>query len=235
MDAARFAESSGYEQDDDRPHAYHYRDFLIQALNQDMPYDRFLQWQIAGDELAPRDPLAMMATGFLGAGAFPSQLTEAEFESARYEELDDVVATLGVSMLGLSLGCARCHDHKYDPIPAVDYYRLVATFATTVRAEIEIAVPPDDDIVKVQVTADGFPPMKHRAEERGFPHFYVPTYVLLRGDVQQKSEIASPGFLQVLMGGGRDESYWQVAPPEGWTRSNFRRAALFAAPRWPNG
>ncbi|MEN9554413.1 MAG: hypothetical protein RLZZ232_699, partial [Planctomycetota bacterium] len=117
MDVARFAESHGYEQDYDRPHAYHYRDFLITALNEDLPYDKFVHWQLAGDELAPENPLAMMATGFLGAGAFPTQLTEAEFESARYDELDDMVMTTGVSFLGLSVGCARCHDHKFDPIP----------------------------------------------------------------------------------------------------------------------
>jgi len=117
IDVARFAESHGYEQDYDRPTAYHYRDFLIKALNSDLPYDKFVQWQLAGDELHPENPMAMMATGFLGAGAFPTQLTEAEFESARYDELDDMVMTTGVAFLGLSVGCARCHDHKYDPIP----------------------------------------------------------------------------------------------------------------------
>ena len=98
MDVARFAESHGYEQDYDRPFAYHYRDFLIQAFNQDMPYDQFVRWQLAGDELAPDDPLALAATGFLGAGAFPTQMTEAEFESARYDELDDMTATTGVGL-----------------------------------------------------------------------------------------------------------------------------------------
>jgi len=143
MDIARFAESHGYEQDYDRPHAYHYRDFLIKALNQDMPYDQFLQWQLAGDELAPNDPLALMATGFLGGGAFPTQLTEAEFESARYDELDDMVTTTGVAMLGLSLGCARCHDHKFDPVPSRDYYRLASVFTTAIRSEIEVDLAPE--------------------------------------------------------------------------------------------
>lgn len=138
LDTARFAESHGFEQDYDRPHAYHYRDFVIQALNQDLPFDEFVRWQIAGDEIQPDNPLALMATGFLGAGVFPTQLTEKEFEPARYDELDDMVATLGTSMLGLTLGCARCHDHKYDPIPAADYYRLVATFATAIRSNVEL-------------------------------------------------------------------------------------------------
>ena len=106
MDIARYADSHGYENDYDRPYAYHYRDFLIRAFNQDMPYDQFLRWQIAGDEFAPGDPLALSATGFLGAGAFPTQLTEAEFESARYDELDDIVTTTGVAFLGLTIGCA---------------------------------------------------------------------------------------------------------------------------------
>ncbi len=142
MDIARFAESHGYEQDYDRPNAYHYRDFLIKAFNQDMPIDQFISWQLAGDELAPEDPLALMATGFLGAGAFPTQLTEVEFESSRYDELDDMVATTGVSFLGLSIGCARCHDHKFDPIPAHDYYAMAAAFATTIRSEIDLDLEP---------------------------------------------------------------------------------------------
>ncbi|MFO0904317.1 MAG: PSD1 and planctomycete cytochrome C domain-containing protein [Pirellulales bacterium] len=138
LDTARFAESHGFEQDYDRPHAYHYRDFVIRAFNDDLPFDKFVQWQVAGDEIEPQNPLALMATGFLGAGVFPTQLTEKEFETARYDELDDMVSTLGTSMLGLTVGCARCHDHKYDPIPAADYYRLVANFKTAIRGNVEL-------------------------------------------------------------------------------------------------
>lgn len=142
MDIARFAESYGYEQDYDRPNAYHYRDFLIRALNQDLPYDQFVQWQIAGDQLAPHEPLAWMATGFLVAGAFPTQLTETEFESTRYNELDDMTATTGVAFLGLSLGCARCHDHKFDPISVEDYYRFTAAFTKVIRCETTFDLDP---------------------------------------------------------------------------------------------
>ena len=226
MDVARFGESHGYEQDYDRPYAYHYRDFLIKALNADMPFDQFIRWQIAGDELAPGDPQAKAATGFLGAGAFPTQLTEAEFESARYEELNDMTATTGSAFLGLSVGCARCHDHKFDPIPADDYYRMASAFTTTIRSEIELTVSPGEKPTKVQVTADGFPHTKHHADDRGFPHFYPKTFVLNRGDVNQKKREASPGFLRVLMRDGRDSSSWRVEPPEGWSRSDFRRASL---------
>ena len=142
MDVARFAESHGYEQDYARKFAYHYRDFLIKALNDDLPYDDFVRWQLAGDELAPENPEAMKATGFLGAGVFPTQLTEKEFETARYDELDDMVTTTGVAFLGLSIGCARCHDHKFDPIPSRDYYNLAASFTTTIRSEIDVDLEP---------------------------------------------------------------------------------------------
>jgi len=157
LDLARYADSFGFEQDTDRNHAYHYRDFVIKALNDDMPYNQFVRWQIAGDEIAPENPLALMATGFLGAGVFPTQLTEKEFESARYDELDDMVGTMGTAMLGMTIGCARCHDHKFDPIPTRDYYRLITTFATTIRSEIDVDLNPEvtkADLAKWQVVHD---------------------------------------------------------------------------------
>ncbi len=141
LDLARFAESHGFEHDYDRPHAWPYRDFVIQALNQDMPYDRFVSWQLAGDELAPEDNLALSATGFIAAGVWPTQLTKNEVEKARYDALDDMLSTTFTAMLGTTVGCARCHDHKYDPILQQDYYRLLSTFTTTVRCEIEREVP----------------------------------------------------------------------------------------------
>ena len=110
-----------------------------------MPYDQFVKWQLAGDELAPDNTDAMMATGFLGAGAFPTQLTEDEFEKARYDELDDMTATTGVAFLGLSVGCARCHDHKFDPIPARDYYRMSACFSSAIRSEIDLDLAPEEN------------------------------------------------------------------------------------------
>ena len=152
LDTARFGESHGFEQDYDRPYAYWYRDFVIKALNENLPFDQFIRWQLAGDEFAPDNPWAMAATGFLGAGVFPTQLTEAEFEPARYDELDNMAATTGTAMLGLTIGCARCHDHKFDPIPSRDYYRFIATFAKTIRSDIEL----------------DFAPEKYRAEKARF-------------------------------------------------------------------
>jgi hypothetical protein len=131
LDLARFAESNGYAFDKDREAAFHYRDFVIKALNQDMPYDQFVRLQIAGDQIAPNDYQSQAATGFLAAGTFTSQQTQKERERSRYEQLDDIVGTIGTSMLGLTIGCARCHDHKYDPLPTQDYYRFTACFAET--------------------------------------------------------------------------------------------------------
>ncbi len=145
LDLVRFAESGGYEFDKDRPSAYHYRDFVIKALNQDMPFDQFVRWQIAGDHLAPGNLLAASATGFLVAGPYPGQTTAKTLQLIRYNHLDDMISTLGSSMLGLSVGCARCHAHKYDPIPQEDYYRLIASLSRT-----------DSTVVKIDTDADGF-------------------------------------------------------------------------------
>ncbi len=137
LDVARYADSNGQEQDQDRPFAYPYRDFVIRALNDDLPFDTFVRWQIAGDELAPDDPAAVAATGFLVAG--PHTVLDVPMEEEkirnRFNELDDLLATLGSGMLGLTVGCARCHDHKYDPIPTRDYYRLLAAFQSGDRGD----------------------------------------------------------------------------------------------------
>ena len=138
LDVARFGESHGFEQDYDRKFAFHYRDFVIRSFNSDMPYDEFTRWQIAGDELAPDDPMAMMATGFLGAGVYPTQITISEAERIRYDAMDDMLGTIGSAMLATTIACARCHDHKYDPIPTKDYYQMLSAFTTTVRSDIDI-------------------------------------------------------------------------------------------------
>jgi hypothetical protein len=142
LDIVRWAESHGFEHDTDRPTAYPYRDFVIGALNLDLPYTNFVRWQLAGDELEPDNPLALAATGFLGAGVHSTQITANTVEKERYDELDDILRTTGTAMLGLTIGCARCHDHKYDPIPTADYYRLLSTFTTTVRSEVDIEADP---------------------------------------------------------------------------------------------
>ena len=142
LDVVRFAESGGYEFDGARPNAYHYRDFVIKAMNEDMPFDQFVRWQLAGDHLVPGDLPAIAATGFLVAGSYPGQTTSKTLALIRYDHLDDMVSTLGTSMLGLSLGCARCHEHKYDPVPQEDYYRLVAALGRTDSANVKVNTDP---------------------------------------------------------------------------------------------
>ena len=144
LDVARYADSSGMESDHDRPNAYRFRDFVIRAMNDDMPFDQFVRWQLAGDEIAPDKPDAIAATGFLAAGvnaALPDKLLEEERLRNRADELDDIVSTTGQAMLGLTLACARCHDHKYDPLPTRDYYRLMRVFNSGDRGEVPL-VPP---------------------------------------------------------------------------------------------
>ena len=103
LDLVRFAESHGFEHDYDRPTAYHYRDFVIKALNSDLPFDTFTKWQLAGDEIAPNDPLALMATGYLAAGVHSTQITKNEAEKHRYDELDDMLSNIkiGTTFMGL--------------------------------------------------------------------------------------------------------------------------------------
>ncbi|MFO0871902.1 MAG: PSD1 and planctomycete cytochrome C domain-containing protein [Pirellulales bacterium] len=135
LDVVRFAESGGYEFDGFRPGAYHYRDWVIRALNADLPYDEFLRLQLAGDRLRPGYEGAA-ATGFLVAGPYPGQITAKTVERIRYDQLDDMLMTIGGSMLGLTLGCVRCHEHKYDPIPQQDYYALAASLARTAHGTV---------------------------------------------------------------------------------------------------
>lgn len=133
LDVVRFAESGGYEFDGFRPGAYHYRDWVIRAVNQDMPYDAFVRMQLAGDKLKPGEYDGAAATGFLVAGPYPGQLTVKTEEKIRYDQLDDMVSTIGSGLLGVTMACARCHDHKYDPLLQEDYYGIAAALATTVH------------------------------------------------------------------------------------------------------
>ena len=131
MDLVRYAETNSFERDDPKPFAWKYRDYLIQAFNEDKPYSQFLTEQLAGDELPNPTPQQIIATGYYRLGQWDDE--PADPEQARYDELDDVVATTGQVFLGLTVNCARCHDHKIDPIPQKDYYRMTAIFAGTTR------------------------------------------------------------------------------------------------------
>jgi hypothetical protein len=126
LDLVRFAETNSYERDNPKPSTWRYRDYVIRSLNDDKPYDRFVREQLAGDELADGDLDALIATGFYRLGIWDDEPIDRE--QARYDGLDDIVATAGQVFLGLTVDCARCHDHKIDPIPQKDYYSLLAFF-----------------------------------------------------------------------------------------------------------
>jgi hypothetical protein len=129
LDVARYADSNGFEYDEIRPDAWRYRDYVIAAFNADMPYTRFIREQLAGDELSPDVPSALIATGFNLLG--PDMTDSSDQVQRRQNTLNDMTDTAGLAFLGLTIGCARCHDHKFEPLTQVDYYRLQAFFTPT--------------------------------------------------------------------------------------------------------
>jgi hypothetical protein len=146
LDVVRYAESNGYEADGERPHAYGYRDYVVRAFRSDLPYDRFLTEQLAGDLLAPgQDPRRhadeWMATGFNRCGPIHVVGGNTDPEVNRQEVLTEMTTAVGSALLGLTLGCARCHDHKFDPVSQRDYYRLQAFFAAAQPKDVDIATP----------------------------------------------------------------------------------------------
>ncbi|HEY2154561.1 MAG TPA: DUF1549 and DUF1553 domain-containing protein, partial [Isosphaeraceae bacterium] len=139
LDLAHYADSNGFELDAERPDAWRFRDWVVKALNDDMPYDRFVALQIAGDELVPGDPSALIATGFGRCGPREVVAGNIDPEVRRQSELTEVTSTVGSVFLGLTMGCARCHDHKFDALPTTDYYRLQSFFAGAKMVEKPIA------------------------------------------------------------------------------------------------
>jgi hypothetical protein len=144
LDVVRFGESNGFEFDEFRANAWPYRDWVIDAFNQDLPYDEFVRLQIAGDVFRPTDPEAVKATGFLVAGAYDfvgqTQQSDAMRRVVRQDELEDMAGTLGQTFLGLTVHCARCHDHKFDPVRQVEYYRLTAALDGVRHGERDLAL-----------------------------------------------------------------------------------------------
>jgi hypothetical protein len=141
LDLARFAESDGFKDDAVRPNAWRYRDYVIKSFNDDKPYDRFVKEQIAGDELWPDNADARVATAF--NRHYPEEWNARNLMQRRQETLNDITDTAGAVFSGLTFACARCHDHKYDPIRQVDYYRLQAFFANTAPADNVPLLPPE--------------------------------------------------------------------------------------------
>jgi len=252
LDLARYADSDGQESDQDRPTAYHYRDFVIRALNEDLPYRTFVQWQLAGDEIEPENPVAISATGFLTAGThavLDSVPMEEEKIRERYNELDNIVSTTGTAFLGLTIGCARCHDHKYDPIPTKDYYRLLAAFNSGDRAEVPLvpqaevtarrqaeqewkgrldAAKKAGDTAAIKALEAVKPPSVPTAlAHRDFSAKPRESWLLDRGDFHFHKEPVELGFLSVLCRDRSPASYWSDARTKG-SRSDttYQRRAV---------
>ncbi|WP_051670857.1 DUF1549 and DUF1553 domain-containing protein [Bryobacter aggregatus] len=159
LDVVRYAESDGFEYDTHRTEAWRYRDYVVRAFQNDKPYDRFLEEQIAGDEIAPAEQELLIASGFNRLGPLRKNAGNQEVASSRNEVLTEMTNAVGAAFLGVTLGCARCHDHKFDPIRQSDYYRMQAYFSGTLendfpltpsadRAQWEAIVKPIDAKIK---------------------------------------------------------------------------------------
>ena len=129
LDVARYADSAGFANDFERPNAWRYRDYVVRSFNDDKPYDQFVREQLAGDELAPKNPDALIATGFLRMGPW-EHTGMSVAKVTRQQFLDDVTSSVGQVFFAHALQCARCHDHKFDPVPTRDYYAIQAVFAS---------------------------------------------------------------------------------------------------------
>ncbi len=191
LDVARFSESDGFEYDKMREHAWHYRDYVIRALNDDKPYARFVSEQIAGDALVPVTREGVAATGFLVAGPFDEAGNISASASLkariREEEMEEMIAAVGQTFLGVTVNCARCHDHKFDPIPQTDYYRLKAALDGVRHASARDGVGASKDKSNAPIYA-----VLSRQPE--------PTFVLARGDIEQRREQVVAGALSSVAG-----------------------------------
>ncbi len=176
LDLARFAETDGFEHDKERPRAWQFRDWIIRALQEDRPFDDFVRQQIAGDLLANGEP---EATGFLFAGPDMPDLNNQD--ERRHVVLNDITGTFGTAFLGLTLGCAACHDHAYDPISQADFYRLRAFFDNTVLPARDRPLGP-----QVRVFHEGVPA----------------STVFLRGEFRRPGPAVQPGYPRIA--GGTD-------------------------------
>jgi hypothetical protein len=140
LDLARYADSTGFENDEPWPDAWRYRDYVIRSFNADKPYDQFVIEQLAGDEADPDNPDALIATGFNLLG--PDMTDSSDPVGRRQNTLADMTDTAGLVFLGLTVACARCHDHKFEPISQADYFRMQAFFTPAVfRRDLPVATP----------------------------------------------------------------------------------------------
>lgn len=188
LDVVRYAETNGYERDEVKPNIWKYRDWVIKAFNSDMPYDQFVKEQLAGDEIDIPTESSVIATGMLRAGTWNDEPNDPQ--EYKYERLEDMVDVVSTTFLGLTVRCARCHDHKFDPIPQVDYYRMAAAFwGGTIDPgdRSEMGGPNDKQL--------GFKKVFGWTDVHKNP---PPIHLLINGDPDKKSFIVQPGHLSLV-------------------------------------
>jgi hypothetical protein len=216
LDVVHFGETHGYDKDKPRNNAWPYRDYVIRSLNADKRYSRFVQEQLAGDVLFPESPEGVVATGFIAAGPWDfvghMELREGtvDKEITRSLDRDDMVMTAASTFLSVTVHCARCHDHKFDPVPQEDYYRLQAVFAGVDRGERHFA---DPALPKQTRPVYAAVPLKSPR----------PIHFLDRGDVKRPKHPVAPGGLDAL---SKQFPPFTVSEPD----SEGARRAAFA--RW---
>jgi Protein of unknown function (DUF1553)/Protein of unknown function (DUF1549)/Planctomycete cytochrome C len=237
LDLARYGESNGFEYDEFRPSAWPYRDWVVDAFNRDLAYDEFARHQLAGDVLRPHDADAIKATGFLVAGAYDTagqnQQSEAMKAVVRGDELEDIIATVGQTFLGLTVNCARCHDHKFDPIRQVEYYR-VASALSGVRHGVR-------DLVKIDLRPVALPQQKKAATSplsaaRPALAYAVAarepgvSRVQLQGNPGLNGEVVAAGGVAAIAAPGAD---FGLSPDAPEAERRKRLAAWITSPRNP--
>ena len=204
LDVVRFAQTTGYERDGEEPYAWRYRDYVIRSFNEDKSYKRFVLEQLAGDELADSTRDSIIATGFYRLGVWDDEPDDKRM--AEYDGLDDMVVAIGASFMGLTIGCARCHDHMYDPIPQKDYYSFMA-FLHNVRYYDK----PKYDKSSSTYASIGNKEWALAVREHGVKP--RETKVLIRGNAATPGNPVKPSFPTVL-GGGEVDTSLRPAPQD---------------------
>ncbi len=204
LDVVRFAETCGYERDQLKPGIWKYRDWVIQALNTDMPYDKFVRHQLAGDEIPERDEQSVIATGMIRAGTWNDEPNDAA--DYQYERLEDMVDTTTAAFLGLTVKCARCHDHKFDPIQQTDYYRVASLFWAGPIGQANLGGPSKEEL---GFDVFGWTDKGPTAE---------PIHLLIKGERSRPGEIVEPGYLSAVTALDRP-----LAPPAEGSKTTQRR------------
>ncbi|HTF68832.1 MAG TPA: DUF1549 and DUF1553 domain-containing protein, partial [Edaphobacter sp.] len=195
LDLVRYADTNGFELDKDRPHAWRYREYVISSFNQDKPFTRFIGEQIAGDEMFPESREALVATGYLRAGSEHIVAGNIDPEESRQEVLTEIATNIGQTYLGLTVNCARCHNHKFDPILQADFYRLQAVFAGAKGKDIEIATPAEK---KAWETADAAYRVRLKPVEDALAELAKPYANAIREERTAKLEPALRDALAIL-------------------------------------